>query len=250
MSRSYAFREKHGVRWFWHVGERSCFNVEFYWWTHFAHISVATDSEPSWKFSIALPPLALWITLDGFGLWHPQRKCVATWSDGHESWIPEDRECQIAMHDWTLRLTPWGKSMEWCRADPWWVRGISIDLANLFLGRQKYTTATLKTGIPLEIPMPEGVYRAVGRIERSTWKRSRWFAQTRTYVSVDVPKGIPFAGKGENAYDCDDDGLFGYSSEGESIEKAIAHGVESVLNSRRRYGHASTETISRALAHD
>lgn len=248
MSFQHSSREPHGIRWWWHLGDRSVFRVEFYWWTHFAHASIRThDSE--WTLALALPPLAIWLTLDGFGLWHPQKRCVATWeSPQREFWIPDDRECGVSFHDWTLRINPWSLSMEWSSSDPWWVRGLSFNVQDFMLGRTRYRSETLRDGIPLKIPMPEGVYPAVAKIERCTWKRPRWFGRTRTYVSVDVPKGIPFAGKGENSWDCDDDGLFGYSSEGDSLDRAVAKGVESVLSSRRKYGNASAETIAKSLA--
>jgi hypothetical protein len=240
--------ERREFTFWWHVGNRSVFSFTVCWLRSFCHLSVETRDR-EWKFAVAVPGLALWLTFDGFGLWHPQRTCTATWETPPRPFvIPDDRECSVSVHDWTLRLTPWGRWGEWRTADPWWIRGVSLNLLDAFLGRTKYTTDTVRSGIPLVIPMPEGVYRAVAKIERCTWKRPRWFATTRTYVGVDVPKGIPFAGKGENAWDCGDDGLFGYSSEGESLERAIAKGVESVLSSRRKHGHASPAAIAEALS--
>jgi hypothetical protein len=66
--------------------------------------------------------------------------------------IPDDRECSVSVHDWTLRLTPWGRWGEWRTADPWWIRGVSLNLLDAFLGRTKYTTDTVRSGIPLVIP--------------------------------------------------------------------------------------------------
>jgi hypothetical protein len=245
MSFWHVHREEHGFRFFWHVGRRSVLSIEMAFLRAFCHAYLSTGEK--WTLGLAVPGVALWVGVDGFGLWHPQKKCIATWDGGREFWIPDDRECRIDMSDWTLHIVPWGKSMEWASADPWWVKGVSIRFRELLLGRTRYTSETLRGGIPLVIPMPEGAYAAVAKVERCTWKRPRWFAQTRTYVSVDIPKGIPFAGKGENSWDCGDDGLFGYSSEGESLETAIAKGVESVLTSRRRYGMPSKQAISEAL---
>ena len=106
---------------------------------------------------------------------------------------------------------------------------------------------TIKHGIPVVIPMPEGVYHGTAKIERRTWKRPLWFAFSRVSTTIDCPRGIPFAGKGENSWDCGDDGLFGWGAEGPSIEKAIARGVESVLESRRRYGMPSQRAIDDAV---
>lgn len=160
-----------------------------------------------------------------------------------------DRVIEIYFSDWAVwyhvwvgSMASWSRDYPWCR---WWRQG-SLHFANL-LGKQRHTLEVLKEGIPLAIPMPEGVYHAVATIERRTWKRRCWFARQRTYVDVKVPKGIPFAGKGENSWDCGDDGLFGYGVEGTSLEKAIAHGVEVVLTNRRRYGAPSPQAIVKAL---
>lgn len=242
----HASKEDHGFRFWWHVGNRSVLSIEMAFWRSHCHAYIETGD--SWKLSAAVPGIAIWIGLEGFSLWHPQKKCIATWDGNREFWIPDQRECKVSVHDWTIHIHPWSKSMEWCKADPWWIRGFSIDLKDLALGRARYDTETLKEGIPILIPLPEGCYNATAKIVKSTWKRPRWFTYTRISTNVEIPKGLPFAGKGENSWDCGDDGLFGYGVDGTSLEHAIAHGVESVLKSRRKYGHASDKAIQEALA--
>lgn len=149
----------------------------------------------------------------------------------------------IWYHIWVGSMASWSRRYPWCR---WWRQG-SFHFASL-LGKQTYACETLKDGIPVTIPMPEGAYHGVAKIERRTWKRRFWFAKSRVSTSIDCPKGIPFQGKGENSWDCGDDGLFGWGADGASIEHAIAHGVESVLVSRRRYGMPSDSAIREALA--
>lgn len=46
-----------------------------------------------------------------------------------------------------------------------------------------------------------------------------------------------FMGKGENSWDCGEDGLYGCGSEGSSLEDAITKTVSIVLRNRRKYGH-------------
>lgn len=89
------------------------------------------------------------------------------------------------------------------------------------------------------VPMPEGCYRATVTREETTRvyrlgiaRRETWF-----WLRVDRPGGIPFAGKGENGWDCGDDGLCGIG--GETPEEAIGRAVASALKSRGRYGCAS-----------
>lgn len=92
----------------------------------------------------------------------------------------------------------------------------------------------------IEIQMPEGLYIGRARFEKAVWFRPRWpFRKLRLTTDVDMPKGIPFMGKGENSWDCGDDGLFGFSVEGHDLAKAAAHGRDSVLKSRLKYGEPS-----------
>lgn len=249
MSFCHSRRERREFTFWWHAGSgRSVFSFTLCWLRHFCHAEIETR-DTAWTLALAVPGIALWVKLDGFGLWHPKKTCMATWEKPPRSFvIPDDRSCGVSIHGWTIYLKPWEKWGEWNSADPWWVRGVSFDVADFALGRTKFNREVLRGDIPIKIPMPEGVYSAVARVERCTWKRPRWFAKARVSVNVDIPKGIPFAGKGENSWDCGDDGLFGYGSEGESIEKAIGKGVTSVLESRRRNGHASAAAITEALA--
>lgn len=163
----------------------------------------------------------------------------------------DDRQIGCYFHEWTFRWSIWvGTMASWSRRYPWcsWWRQGSINFKDLVLGRQQHELETLKDGIPVVIPMPEGNYHGIARIERRTWKRPRWFVPlTRVSTQIDCPKGIPFGGKGENSWDCGDDGLFGWGVAGESLEKAIAHGVETVLKNRRRYGMPSQDAIDRAV---
>ena len=170
-----------------------------------------------------------------------------TWSfeQGH------DRSIGCYFSDWTFRwsiwvgtMASWSRDATWCR---WWRQG-HIDFTDLVLGKTTYRREVVKSGLSLHIPMPEGVYPATAQIEHATWKRPRWFAKQRTYVQVDVPNGgLPFSGKGDNSWDCGDDGLCGYSVEGTSLEKAIAHGIEVALTNRRRYGMPSRQALAGAM---
>lgn len=90
------------------------------------------------------------------------------------------------------------------------------------------------------IDMPEGGYEATAQFEWCIWCRPRWpFRKMRLETDMDCPKGLPFSGKGENSWDCGDDGLHGWSVEGHDIQKAIRSGIDSCLKSRSRYGEPS-----------
>jgi hypothetical protein len=99
------------------------------------------------------------------------------------------------------------------------------------------------------IPMPEGVYTAEFTRQRLCWMRPRWpFRKVRESIDINIPKGIPFAGKGENSWDCGDDGLYGTGSETWSQDAAIKRVQDYVAERRAKYGHASSEAISEALS--
>lgn len=161
-----------------------------------------------------------------------------------------DRNIGCCFHSGGFWWQVWrGNFASWSRAVPRWRQG-HIDFADVLLGKWKHTHEVLKADIPVVVPMLEGPHYAVASFERRTWKRPRWFTKVRLYTEVKVPKGIPFAGKGENSWDCGDDGLFGYAIEGHDIPKAIALGVESVLRSRERYGMPSNRAIQESLGVD
>lgn len=244
---THSSREKHGIRWWLHLRSRTrpqCVAVEFYWWSPRFGVTLSTDDE-GWNLSLALPPFALYLSLEGLPLWQPMKKHIFTWDNNREVWLPDRREFYVRVHDWTIWFAPWGRWGEWSRRDPWWVRGVSLNLKDLVLGRLTYAAEELAL-VPCHVPMPEGQYPAVAKVQRVTRGRTRWFKRTCQEVDLSIPKGIPFAGKGENSWDCGDDGLFGIG--GDSIDDAIRRAQEAVYTSRRKYGHASADTVREALS--
>lgn len=144
----------------------------------------------------------------------------------------------VSWSDGVLRIEhPWVRKNEWRSADPWWRKDLSLRIVDWLIGRSR---CDVTTGDPLSVvvPMPEGCYRATATKETRAWRR-RWYWPERRAESVtlSLPVGIPFAGKGENSWDCGDDGLYGIG--GDTVEDAIANAVRTVLRSRRRYGFDS-----------
>lgn len=243
-------REKHGIRAWWHFHSQRnrCISVELGWWHRFCHVGIECDDD-GWNGSIAFPPFFFHLSIEGFPLWQPQYKFVTTWDQSNptrEVWLVDRRECRIAIHDWTIWIFPWSKWCQWSRSNPWWVRGVHFNFKDFILGQPRYTYEPLGPPTGVLIMMPEGTYRATVTPQRQTWKRPRWVRHTRDSFDIEIPKGIPFAGKGENSWDCGDDGLFGTSAEG-TLEEAIAKVRESVLASRKRYGMPSERAIAEAI---
>jgi hypothetical protein len=158
-------------------------------------------------------------------------------------WLPEnDREFELSIHHWTVWFKPWGPRDSWTASDPWWKKGVNLDLLDLFLGPIKYTSSTYKE-MDISVPLDGREYRGFAKWEHCVWKRPRWFAKERKsiWIEMNPSHGLPHAGKGENGWDCGDDALCGWGVDAkEGIEGAIASGVGKVLNYRDKYGHAST----------
>lgn len=198
---------------------RTLFSTEwFIGWRHCGFAIKSAYEGGGLMIFMGFPPLSVWFTLP----W-AFRKTLGYSSN--KSFI------DISIHDWTLWWQFGGSTMEWKR-EPKWKRG-NFSLPDFFLGRTKHSSELLETR-EVFIPMPEGQYKAIAKKEISTWKRPRWFAKKETYVSLDIPDGIPHQGKGENSWDCGEDSLHGISAK-DTYEAAIARAVENVLKSRRKY---------------
>lgn len=119
--------------------------------------------------------------------------------------------------------------------DRW--RSFSFRFVDALLGTAR-TTREVLDDRQVVIPMPEGAYPARAKLERVELRRPRWPGVERfTRVEIDLGGiGIPFPGKGENSYDCDDDATYARTAPAESIEQAIGELVADVLGLRRRRG--------------
>lgn len=179
------------------------------------------------------------------GAWLGGVNAYARWFGLFFGWGDSERNrhghWEVSWSDGSLRIShPWVRQMEWRSADPWWRKDMRLRVVDWLIGRTR--CETIQRGVrAVVVPMPEGSYRAVAKSETRIWRR-RWYwpELRRDSVTLDIPGGIPFAGKGENSWDCGDDGLFGTG--GDTVEDAIANAVRSVLRSRRKYGHDSNGT--------
>lgn len=223
----------------WTDGNRSglLFGLSWNLWTHFCGFSISTDSDEGgllvhWAF----PPVSFWMRLPiNISTAGPR---WATWNEkfgGHKGShkYTNFEFIHLAIHNnalwWTFLKFDWG----WSNSMPKWMSGC-FHFDDFFLGKIDYSKQIIETRDML-ISMPEGDYKATGTLEICTWKRPRWFARVRTYIDVKIPDGIPHEGKGENSWDCGEDGLFGYGYEGDNWREAADKGTQIVLNSRKKY---------------
>lgn len=125
----------------------------------------------------------------------------------------------------------------WSSKTPRWRHG-SWNLVNALLGETKRTREVLAVR-DVEVPMHEGTYQWTVEMVEDTFSRPRWPWPKKWHgVEARAKEGqqIPFPGKGENSWDCDDDALFSVSGEGRTIADAVTKVVGSVLRNRLRYG--------------
>lgn len=204
--------------WLWF--DERCVSLEAAWFRGWFGFRFKWGGEEDLQISLHLAFVSVWFALDGF--------LKTPW---------EAREFEVSFRDWGPSLTVWGKENEWVAADPWWVRGVHVNLINLVLGRRKYSAVPLGKPIDLAIAMPEKTYRATCQLKECVWKRPRWpFAKRLKRADFEIPGGIPFPGKGENSWDCGQDGIYGMTCPATTPEQAIAAVVESVMRNRRRHG--------------
>lgn len=229
---------RHGRAW-WHVGR---VRVMGSWllgrWNCRAELAVHPDSEDTFLVGLAVPGLSAWL---GLGVSHRgfldrlNRACRRP-----DQKYGNGRRTGFAFHGGALWWHLWADDGEWRRTDSRWRYG-HLNFADAVLGRQNYSERALESRSIL-VPMPEGSYAGTATLYEARWQRPRWpWPHVRATVKIEVPKGIPHAGKGENSWDCGDDATFGISCAAASIEEAIGKMVAGALHDRRRYGNASTQ---------
>jgi hypothetical protein len=154
----------------------------------------------------------------------------------------EDRELSIDWHHGSLWLKLWCDD-EYHSKRPWHRNTVCLHVVQWFTGDPKFKIEKGEP-VPFVVPMPEGCYPAEATPETLTWTYRFGFKRVRDSWSLNIPKGIPFEGKGENSWDCGADALHGTG--GDTLEKAIGNAVASVLEYRRRYGETE-ETRGRIV---
>ena len=139
-----------------------------------------------------------------------------------------------------LRYALWAKEHEWARADPWWVRGVVIDVEGVLFGRPTHEATVVDSGVCV-VPMPERNYEATYEVTEHVDRWSRRlgrFRDPQVWHITEIEPGapIPVPGKGENSWDLDDDAIHASSVAGRNVSDAIGKLVASALSTRERHG--------------
>ncbi len=118
----------------------------------------------------------------------------------------------------------------------WWVIDKALHPVDAVLGRREHDERVLEV-VPVVVCMPEGQYSGTCQVVESTWRRRRWpIVERMVRTKLDVPEGVPFPGKGENSWDCDQDATYGQTGPWRTPEEAVAELVKHVLTRRARNG--------------
>ncbi len=131
----------------------------------------------------------------------------------------------------------WSPPHEWSRETPRWRDGSWYPLTTLF-GPTTCHEEVDHRGDPVTIAMPEGTYTATVEHTIRTWTRPRWPSEWERVLTINVrvEGGIPIPGKGENAWDLDDDARFESSFHNISSAEAIERFVLDIHKTRLRRG--------------
>lgn len=163
----------HGRAWL-HLGSRITLCVTWHLWTNFAHAYIGLDpADADVTVSVALPPLAMWWSIEGV------------------RWLyrVSPRELGWSFHNWTLFWHGWHDPNEWRTGTPWW-RYFAIDVPGLLFGKTVHHTLELESEV-VAVPMPEGPYAGRATLEEHVWKRPRLpFAIRKRFVALKMAHGI------------------------------------------------------------
>lgn len=191
---------------------------------------------------LALPCFDLWLGFDGHGEWLTQRLALGA---EVETGVRMYRIDQRLVVRYDLAVDDSASSFGRRRSAGWRSGYLQPGerLANMLLGRVVHSEVE-HARVGAVIPMPEGGYPATVALSRAQWKRPRWFAKViyRTETEVlDPLRCVPVPGKGENSYDCGDDGIYSSTRpstgpDSEWVAAAVADFAGSAMRSRERYG--------------
>lgn len=176
--------------------------------------------------------------------WHIDRCLPKAWTErnGYDS-----RVLGFDLRGGALWVKCWAPGNGWDSKQPKWMDW-NFDCADFFFGKTRYSQRVLRK-VPVEVPLPEGVYPGSVEVEESTWKRPRWpWAKRVIRTHIETERYIPIPGKGENSWDCGDDGIDAQSCRAETPEDAVGELVKTVLKYRSQRGGRDWKPVQEVVA--
>lgn len=120
---------------------------------------------------------------------------------------------------------------------------ISFDFDRLILGSRERTEENIGEPIIMEIPIePDNqlglrYYATFQRQVETRWRSHLpWRKRVAEYWEISTDNPPMHAGKGENSWDQDDDGIMGCSVAADTVEDAVRQYVEKCQRDREKYG--------------
>lgn len=225
---------KHGRAWFhrkWDDDGGYGKQVRFSWsFGSIGRIGVEVDlfdgdSHRDISFNVALLFFWFFLTLED---WLPKKYGYPrhSWSHGTGFYYHED-SLRIEFHHA-------GADCYECKGYKGWYRHWFV--SDLIWGRAKYSETVLSES-EHALQMPECAYPVKVQLVESVWTRPRkpWPLKIKR-AKMDIERGIPTPGKGENSWDCGQDATFGLTCQAASVEEAMESLRDSVMRDRERYG--------------
>lgn len=211
---------------------------QFVWFAAAHHAGLAIRFSGGVQLFVCIPYVfGCWITAYG-----PVSSRLAAWAHrnaerGLGRPLHGATEVGFRIHSGALWWDFFSDEMGWHSTDPEWRHG-NFDLADFLLGGINYSSQQLVVHENVPIQLPEGTYYAKATRRHCEWRRPRWpvwpFISVRDDWYFDIEHGIPYSGKGENSWDCGEDGTFGVGSSLVNLDEAAAEVAAGVLKMRRR----------------
>ena len=120
---------------------------------------------------------------------------------------------------------------------------VNIHYLDILLGREHHSERNINAPVECVLELhPDTtwlgrVYKLNIQMKEHSWKRPRWFVtEKRMRARVQCNPPIPIPGKGENAYDLEDDALHDGTFNAITPEEAVQAVKRSVIEEREKYG--------------
>lgn len=214
----------------------------------------AGDCDQSCQLTIGLVFFTIYFTFPVPKSWLLQKKCTATWDNNREFYLTDGRLYGFYFYNWAFVWHWHARVHESRSSDPWWMSQY-IHLDEKLLGRKECVLTDLNEVSDIYFKLGEKEFK----INSIKWTRRKIFRtfipfalwhRTLYFVEIKIDKPPMRSGKGENSWDCGDDGIFGMSAlwkgavptwrnAKEIAQEATKMYVDSVLRDARKYGGSS-----------
>lgn len=215
-------------------------------------VGCASDDDETIQIYLGLVFLKIFWTFPGPDWFFDKEKHIATWDNNREFYLVVGRNYGFSFHHWTLWWKWRAKVNESSSKDPKWMR-FSLNFPDLIFGKTIYFSDTIWEDRDVYFSI-DGQEFKIDEIkwEKNTWFRSRiphsLYRVVRYFGSITINKPPKFSGKGENSWDCRDDGIFGcslvfdepyrFDRRDEFCEIAARGYFDRVIRNVKRYGSA------------